>query len=156
MRYRKLSPTGDYAFGQAQGDFWVNVPDGVAQAVATRLRLRLGTWFLDVTEGTDWNGRVLGNRTALTRDAELRQRVLNTPGVTQILNYNSSIDPNTRRFGAALSLDTQFGTYQGTLPNYTTPAASPVPQPPAQPINVTVTELSDTSVDVSWVPYTVP
>ena len=156
MRYRKLSPTGDYLFGQQQANFWINVPDGVAQAVATRLRLWVGNWFLNTADGTDWSGKVLGNRTALTRDAEIRQRVLNTPGATQINGYSSSINANTRAFSASFQLDTQYGVYAGRKSNYYTPALTPVAQPPPEPINVQITQLSDTSVNVNWTPYTVP
>lgn len=39
MRYRVLSPTGDYTFGQGPGEFLVNSPAAVAQAIGTRLRL---------------------------------------------------------------------------------------------------------------------
>lgn len=155
MRYRKLSPTGDYTFGQQQADFWINVPDGVAQAVSTRLQLRLGEWFLDTSQGTDWAGKILGVRTALTRDVEIRQRVLNTPGVTQIDNYSSSLNPNTRAFSASFQLETQFGNYIGQQPSYapTTPGGAAPPEPP---VSVTINQLSDTSVQVSWSVYQVP
>lgn len=156
MRYRKLSPTGDYTFGQQQANFWTNVPDGVAQAVSTRLKLWRGQWFLDTTEGTDWQGKVLGNRTALTRDVELQQRVLSTPGATQINNYSSSFDPNTRDFAASFQLDTQYGTYAGQQTGYITPSSIAQPQPPAKPTSIVVTTLSDTSVSVTWTPYVVP
>jgi len=156
MRYRKLSPTGDYVFGQQQSDFWVNVPDAVAQAVSTRLRLWTGNWFLNTAEGTDWSGKILGNRTALTRDAELRQRILNTPGATQIVNYSTALDPNTRRFTASFQIETQFGAYAGQQQKYYVPLASPADQPPSHPINVAVTELTDTSVNVTWDVYSAP
>jgi hypothetical protein len=143
-------------FGQQQANFWVNVPDGVAQAVSTRLRLRLGEWFLDTTDGTDWSGKVLGNRTALTRDVEIQQRVLNTVGVTGIDNYNSNLNADTRAFSAAFQLNTQYGKYAGQQANYFTPAPTPQPQPPAVPVHVTITEVSDTSVQVTWEPYTPP
>jgi hypothetical protein len=156
MRYRKLSPTGDYTFGQQQSNFWVNVPDGVAQAVATRLRLWSGQWFLDTTEGTDWQGKVLGNRTNLTRDVEIQQRVLNTPGATQINGYSSSFDPDTRAFRASFQLDTQFGLYAGQQAQYLTPSLIPQPQPPAKPTNIVITELSDTSISVAWTAYVPP
>ena len=52
MRYRKLDDSGDFMFGHGQADFHHNTPEAVAQAVATRLRLFSGEWFLDVTEGT--------------------------------------------------------------------------------------------------------
>lgn len=142
-------------FGQQQADFWIDVPDGVAQAVATRLRLWTGSWFLNTAEGTDWSHKILANNTALSRDAELRQRVLNTPGATQLNNYSSSVNPNTRAFSASFQVDTQFGPYAGKRSTYYTTYAV-TDQPPAEPINVTVIALSDTSVDVDWTPYVAP
>jgi hypothetical protein len=53
MRVRKQDPvTQDYVWGHQQNDFWINAPDGVAQAVLTRLKLFVGEWYLDVTDGT--------------------------------------------------------------------------------------------------------
>lgn len=156
MRYRKLSATGDYMFGSQQGDFWVNVPDAVAQAVQTRLRLQLGEWYLDTTDGTDWQGSVLGERTRATRDPVIRQRVLLTPGATQINGYNSQFDPNSRRFNAAFSLDTQFGKFGLFSTDFLTEPTTPQPEPPAEPVDVTVAPTSDTSILVNWVPYHTP
>jgi len=131
------------------------VPDAVAQAVATRLRLWTGNWFLNLAEGTNWSGKVLGNNTALTRDPELRQRILNTPGVIKLNNYDSGFNPNTRAFNATFQLDTQFGVYAGLRQVFYT-TFQQVDQPPAEPINVHVTALSDTSVQVNWTPYIAP
>jgi hypothetical protein len=155
LRYRKLSPSGDYQFGQQQADFWINVPDAVAQAVSTRLRLVLGEWFLDQTQGTDWYGKVLGNRTALTRDVEIRQQVLGTPGATQINNFSSSLDPNTRRYSASFQLGTQYGNYAGFQPQFLAPATVTA-APPEPPVSVTLTQLSDNSIRVSWSTYAIP
>lgn len=60
MRYRKLNTNGDYTFGQAQSNFYVNTPEAVAQAVKTRLLLIQGEWFLDVSEGTPYSAKILG------------------------------------------------------------------------------------------------
>jgi hypothetical protein len=155
MRYRKLTATGDYQFGQQQADFWINQPEAVAQAVTTRLRLNVGDWFLDTTDGMDWKGKVLGNRTVSTRDITLRARALLTPGVNSILNYNSSFDANSRAYAASFSLDTIYGVFSGAAPNLVTPAATAQPQPPAEPVGVTVTVLSDSQAQVSWTPYSV-
>lgn len=115
MRYRALDANGDFTFGRGPANFLVNTPQTVAQAVLTRLRLFVGEWFLDVTEGLD-RDRIVGMGTESTRDAEIQTRVLDTPGVKSITAYMSVLNPSTRQFTVALSLDTVYGattvTYQ--------------------------------------------
>lgn len=110
MRYRALSADGDYTFGQGAANFLVDSPDTVGQYVRTRLLLWEGEWFLDVTDGTPWLQGVLGKApTKEERDILVRQRILDTPGVTAITAYSSSIDPATRSFSVTATTDTQFG-----------------------------------------------
>src|SRR5512135_2174158 len=109
MRYRQLDADGDYMFGHGQADFFINQPEAVAQAVGTRLRLWLAEWFLDTTDGTNWQTGVLGRYTEATRDAILRQRILETPGVNSIISYSTVTDTNTRTFTVHVGLDTIYG-----------------------------------------------
>src|SRR6516225_7250685 len=81
LRVRKMTSDGDYIWGHQQNDFWLNAPDGVAQAVLTRLRLFVGEWYLDVTDGTPWTTQVLDKYTQDQYDAAIRDRILGTPGV---------------------------------------------------------------------------
>lgn len=109
MRYRKLSPTGDYTFGHSQDDFYVDEPKAVVQAVQTRLALWVGDWFLNTAAGTDWNAKVLGNRTASTRDTVVKARITGTPGVITLTSYSSVLDDTTRRWTAQGVVTTQYG-----------------------------------------------
>jgi hypothetical protein len=109
MRYRRLDANGDMTFGRGQGNFWIDQAEAVAQLVLTRLRLNLGEWFADTTDGTAWATEVLGVRTRATRDVVVQARVLGTPGVTDLAQYFSTTDPNARQWIAALSLDTVYG-----------------------------------------------
>ena len=112
MRYRKLDENGDYTFGNGLRDFWHDVPEAPAQAVRTRLSLWEGEWFLDVREGMPWNTRVLGVRTAGTRDATIRRHILGTEGVTEITSYSSALVRDTRAFSVNVSIDTLYGPFQ--------------------------------------------
>lgn len=105
MRYRPLSATGDYTIGQA---WLVNTPACVAQAIETRLRLWLGDWFLDTTDGTPYNTQVLGERYNKAPDAAIKNRILGTPGVTSIVSYSSQFDGNTRIFTVNAQVQTQY------------------------------------------------
>ncbi|KVP84559.1 hypothetical protein WJ95_20585 [Burkholderia ubonensis] len=109
MRYRKQDADGDYVFGGGDADFLVNTPETVAQAVLTRLRLLRGEWFLDTTAGMPWATDVLGKYTSGTYDAAIRQCILGTQGVTEITNYSSSVEPETRKLSVTATINTIYG-----------------------------------------------
>ncbi len=109
MIYRKLDADGDMTFGGGQNDFHRNVPDGVAQAVMTRLRLWRGEWFADNTAGTPWLTHVLGERTSEIRDAVIRSRIIDTPGVNRLVDYTSAVDVDTRHMTVNAEIDTIYG-----------------------------------------------
>jgi hypothetical protein len=111
MRYRKTdSVTGDYVFGHQQNDFYRDQPEAVAQAVKTRLALFTGEWFLDVTDGTPWTTQVLDKYTKDQYDAAIQDRILGTPGVTQLSAYSSSVNTTTRALTVTATIDTQYGS----------------------------------------------
>lgn len=107
MRYRALSPDGDYTFGQGAANFLVNTPQTVGQAILTRLKLLTQEWFLDVTDGTGYNPLILGKNTQSTRDLEIKSRILRTPGVKQLVSYASQVQD--RGFSVQAVVDTIYG-----------------------------------------------
>lgn len=112
MRYRPLSATGDYTIGIP---FLVNSPQAVAQAVLTRLKLWLGEWFLDTSDGTPYMTDVLGERAGKTPDAAIKRRILGTEGVTQIISYLSAYDGNTRTLTVTTTVQTLYSTTPVTV-----------------------------------------
>ncbi len=107
-------------FGHGSSDFWFNTPDGVGQAIKTRLMLFAGEWFLDTSEGTRWGGfplsdavvnqgQILGAHTQQTRDLAIKLRVLQTPGVSSIEDYSSSFGPDQRSFAVSMKVSTIYG-----------------------------------------------
>lgn len=118
MRYRKLSPTGDYTFGNGQLDFYNNVPAAVGQAVETGLMLWQGEWYLDTSQGTPYVAGVLGKTPQATADATIQNQVINTQGVTDISSYKSTVDDQKRAFTVELSIDTIYGPTQLQIDNY--------------------------------------
>lgn len=120
MRYRKLTPDGDYSFGGGQLDFWRDVPDAVAQAVQTRLLLWLGEWFLNIEDGTPYMVSILGKHSQADADATIQDRILNTQGIVDIAVYSSSVDPNTRIMAVPnITVNTIYGPTQIQIANYT-------------------------------------
>lgn|SRR5574343_392757 len=109
MQYRKLDSAGDYTLGSG-ADFHVNTPETVAQAVVTRLRLWTGEWFVDTTDGTPWDTEILGKRLQRKNpDSAIKRRILETPGVTEITEYSSTFDGETRKFSVTATINTDYG-----------------------------------------------
>jgi hypothetical protein len=105
MRYRQLSATGDYQFGTGVL-FLSNIPQAVAQAIQTRLRLLKGEWFLDTSQGLNTD-LILGVRTQGTRDIEIKRVILETQGVKELLAYSSNVQG--RSFIVTATVDTVYG-----------------------------------------------
>lgn len=108
MRVRKVSADGDYVFGGDQAAIWRDVPDAVAQVVESRLNLWEGQWYLDFNEGTKYRTQVLGKRTEATRDPVIRSRILSSPGVSEILAYNSVLNRDTRGLAIRATIATAY------------------------------------------------
>lgn len=112
MRYRKLDKSGDMIFGNQQADFYRDQPEAVAQAVLTRLRLWVGEWFIDTTEGTPYQQAMLGAHKTKTIEPAIRARILGTQDVTSIEELSLTIDPDSRRASIAAVINTAFGSTQ--------------------------------------------
>lgn len=105
MRYRKLDADGDYMLNT----FLRDTPECVAQAIGTRLRLTTGEWFLDITEGTPWNTKVLGKYTSQQYDMAIKDRILGTLGVLELIDYASARNPDTRTLTITATVSTIYG-----------------------------------------------
>jgi len=115
MRYRKLDAENDYSFGHLASDFFVDTPEAVAQAIKTRLDLSTGDWFLDLTEGTPYFPNILGHGTSATYDITLKQRIIDTPGVLSLDQYQSSLDADTRKLTVTCLVTTVYGAVALTI-----------------------------------------
>ena len=110
VRYRSEDDDGDYTFGQGDDSWLVNSPEAVAQAIKTRFLLWYGQWFLDTTEGTPWIQSVLGKQRPETYNLAIRQRILETQGVSSITAFNTTVDGRTRRVTFTATVETIYGT----------------------------------------------
>lgn len=59
MKYRRLTETGDYVFGNNQYDY-ISGDEAVAQAIKTRLLLFYGEWFENIAIGIPYFQSILG------------------------------------------------------------------------------------------------
>ena len=111
MKYRRLTPTGDYSFGQGKLEYLTD-RKAVAQAIRTRLKLLQYEWWENLTEGLPLFERVLAARGSGQETAALiiRERILSTPHVTAVAGDSTDLTDGVFTFTAAV--ETDFGALQ--------------------------------------------
>ncbi|TWH46324.1 hypothetical protein [Sporomusa sp. KB1] len=112
MIYRRLDANGDYTFGQNRQAF-LSKEEAVAQAVYTRLKLLLTEWWEDTEDGLPLFQVILGartNRGTQAIDLILQKRIRNTTDVTDIFDFSSTFDNETRKYVFQCRVDTVYGT----------------------------------------------
>jgi hypothetical protein len=115
MTVRLLGSDGDITTSGRQ--FTTEVEE-VAQTVKTRLRLFLGEYFRDVTDGTPWWESILGKEGTLSsKEAIIKNRIIRTEGVTQLIEFNTDFDINTRAYTVTAGILTQYGSTTVSLTN---------------------------------------
>lgn len=109
MKNRQQTVDGDMVFGNGLLDFYIDTPEAVGLAVETRLKLWAGEWFVDVAEGTQYQANVLGTGHSNSAAPTIRQRILETQGVTEIVTFDFNINADTRKFTVASTINTIYG-----------------------------------------------
>lgn len=106
MRLRKVDCDGDMCFGKSLANFQTDTRGLVSQLISSRLRLWVGEFFADTSDGMPWFQDVLGNRTTPTYDAVIKYRILSTPGVVSIKSYSSTLI--NRKLSVTVSVLTEY------------------------------------------------
>ena len=109
MKVRRLDNNQDMTFGNGGLNFIEDSAAAVKQNLYTRLKLWLGEWFLNTTDGTDWLGKCIGKSTLETASEEIRRVILATPGVTAISSLTISDDKSTRVITVTADVLTKYG-----------------------------------------------
>ncbi|MNF90896.1 hypothetical protein D3C84_734820 [compost metagenome] len=113
MTVRRLDDNGDIV---TRGQQFITGQSEVAQTVLTRLRLFLGEYFRDITDGTPWYEQILGKFTNLSAaEAALRARIANTPGVIRLISFSTDFDIDNRHYSVTAGILTEFGVEEVTL-----------------------------------------
>lgn len=107
MTVRKLDENGDIA---TSGQMFLMGAYEIEQTIRTRLRLFLGEYFRDITDGTPWFEQILGKGTSLdAREAALRNRIARSPGVVRLTSFKTDFNINTRTYTVTCSVMTSYG-----------------------------------------------
>jgi hypothetical protein len=116
MTVRLINPeTGDIV---TSGRQFTSGVEEIAQTVKTRLRLFLGEYFRDITEGTPWWETILGkDGTLSSKEAAIKNRIIRTAGVVRIVSFSTAFDNNTRIYSVTAGILTTFGETELTVTN---------------------------------------
>lgn len=106
MKYRRLSPAGDYMFGYGNTSFLIGA-QAVTQAIQTKLKLFQGECWEDLNDGLPFFQSIAGNRDRAAIDLIVKARILETPNVRNIAAFNSSIE--NRKYSATATVNTAYG-----------------------------------------------
>lgn len=96
-------------FGQNQKDFLTGI-EATAQNIQTRLLLLQAEWWEDLEDGLPLWQQILGYRDSKnTADILIRDRILGTRDVTDITEFESTFNPNTRKYTFSATVNTTYG-----------------------------------------------
>ena len=112
MRVRALNSNHDWTFGKGLNDYVFNNA-AIAQNINTRLNSFLGNCFFDIGAGIDWFN-LLGAKDQTALNLSISSIILNTDGVTGIIEISISLDAN-RNFSVTYKVQTVYSTTQSTF-----------------------------------------
>lgn len=107
MQVRRLNESGDLV---TRGKMFLTGREAIAQTIVTRLKLFLGEYFRDVTDGTPWFQQILGKFENLNAvEAILRNRIARTQGVVRLLSFAMQYDLGSRTLSVQSQVLTVYG-----------------------------------------------
>lgn len=112
MRVRALDVNNDWLFGKGQNDYKTG-NDEIAQDIQTRLYCFIGDCFFDLTAGIDWFN-LLGGKDQTALNLAINAVILNTNGVTGILQVGSNLSSN-RVFSIQFKVQTTYSVLSGSF-----------------------------------------
>lgn len=105
MIVRQVDINGDFTFGQGLNNY-VRNSSAVMQNISTRLRSVLYDCFFDTQNGVDWFN-LLGQKDETALNLALAAAILNTDGVTKLINLAVTRDA-ARKVTVSYQVQTQY------------------------------------------------
>lgn len=112
MSIRAIDGVGDWEFGQGLNNYKTGNA-AVAQDIQNNLSMFLGDCFFATNSGIDWFN-LLGNKNQLAINLAVNAAILNTAGVTGILQTNIVLSEN-RVLTITYQVQTVYSVLQNTF-----------------------------------------
>jgi hypothetical protein len=106
MRSRAITSTSDWTFGKSQNNYVVNI-QAVRQNIQTRLQSWLGDCWFDTGAGVNWLGYI-GSKDQTAMTLGLASVILNTAGVTGLIQLSASLNDNSRSISISYQVQTVY------------------------------------------------
>lgn len=116
MRVRRIDNDDDWTFGAGRANY-AQTSESVAQRVKTRLQSFVTDWFLNLDHGLPWFARMERPLNLNAIERAIRQQILTTKGVTEILEYEQLFDSVTRTLTVTASVRDIYGSEQSISTN---------------------------------------
>ena len=100
---------GDLATSGMQ--FYDGTAQEVAKAIEYRLKIFLGEYFLNVSEGTPWFQSILGKNDASRGSLVIKNRILSTANVRTLTSYRFTFEQRERRLTVSADVVSDFGSF---------------------------------------------
>jgi len=89
----------------------VSGTDVISQRLKIRLEFFRGEWFLDTTVGVPFYEDILVKNPDIPNiETILKAEILDTPGVVELLAFESSFDAQARKLTVTFTVSTDYGT----------------------------------------------
>ena len=95
MRVRRLDRNHDWVFGNGLNDYSRH-SGAIAQCIKTALLSLRTDWFLDNSQGIRWFDYLRKTPDIVAMENEIKEAVLSIDGVVEIIDFDISLDENTR------------------------------------------------------------
>lgn len=86
------------------GEQFATGKEATRLAIICRLRLFLGEYFLDATDGTPWFQNILGKASRDIAETNIKQRIITTQGVVALKEFEMVLDNKARKITIAARL----------------------------------------------------
>lgn len=109
MSQLSMTDAGDLELSQNKFSIVTGI-DEIRQRCIQNLRTFLGEWFLDTTIGVPYFQAILvKNPQENVVDTFLKNEILSTPGVVELLEYDADFDSSIRTLNVTFKVDTDVG-----------------------------------------------
>lgn len=103
-RVRRLDKNHDWTFGQGFSNY-ATESDAIAQNVQTRLWSFTNDWFLDLDHGLPWLEQMGRGVNLAEWEIKIKRHVLETDGVVKIIDYQATLDPDSRKLTISITYE---------------------------------------------------
>lgn len=107
MIVRALNQSGAWQYGKGKNDY-IKDQKALAQMLKTRLKSFLGDCFFALSDGIDWFN-LNGSKDVLALRLAVASTILNTEGITALLDLSFNLSENTRVATITCSVETVYG-----------------------------------------------